>query len=329
LGDDDGWVRLYLAEDAPLLVQPSAQEELSALARQVRETLSDGGGLFFRQIFDRVAPPGDEALLEALWELVWAGRVTNDTLAPLRIRLWGGPRRPRSGALRSRRGLRLPTRQGPPAGAGRWSLAPQASEPTRARLAWAEQLLDRHGVLTRGAVEGEGIPGSYSAVYPVLKALEEAGRCRRGYFVEGLGAAQFALPGAVERLRSAEEESVGLVLAASDPANPFGAALPWPERGGDEPGHRPSRRAGAVVVLVGGEPALFLERGLKSALSLTTEPAALQAAATALVEAAREGRLGRFLLRRVDGEPAAGTPLGERMQSAGLQATWQGLRWRG
>jgi len=329
LGGDDGWVRLFLAEEAPLLVLPSAQVELSGLAGQVREALCDGGGLFFRQIFDRVAPPGDEALLEALWELVWAGLVTNDTMAPLRIRLWGAPRRSRSGALRSRRGLRLPTRQGPPAGVGRWSLAPPASEPTRARLAWAEQLLDRHGVLTRGAVEAEGIPGSFAGVYPVLKALEEAGRCRRGYFVEGLGAAQFALPGAVERLRSAEEARLGLVLAASDPANPYGAALPWPERGCGDLGHRPSRRAGAVVVLVGGEPALFLERGLKSGLSLTTEPTALQAAATALVGAARDGRLGRFILRRVDGDPAAGTPLGGRLQEAGFQETWQGLRWRG
>lgn len=329
LGDDDGWVRLYLADEASVLRQAAGEEELSALALQVRETLSDGGGLFFRQIFDRVAPPGDEALLEALWELVWAGQATNDTLAPLRIRLWGAPRRTRSGGLRSRRGLRLPTRQGPPAGAGRWSLAPQAGEPTRARLAWAEQLLDRHGVLTRGAVEAEGIPGGFAAVYPVLKALEEAGRCRRGYFVEGLGAAQFALPGAVERLRSAQEEPKALVLAASDPANPYGAALPWPERGAEDPGHRPSRRAGAVVVLVGGEPAIFLERGLKSALSLTAESSALQAGATALVGAAGEGRLGRFLLRRVDGQPAAGTPLGESLQSAGLQVTWQGLRWRG
>ncbi len=327
LGADDGWIRLYLAEEASLPASPAADPELSELACRVRELLSGGGGLFFRQIFDRVAPDGDQALLGALWELVWAGLVTNDTLAPLRIRMWGPPKRSRG--LRARRGPLLPTRQGPPAGAGRWSLVPQAAEPTAARLALAEQLLDRHGILTRSSVEGEGIPGGFSAVYPVLKALEETGRCRRGYFVEGLGGAQFALPGAVERLRAPLEEDEGLVLAAADPANPYGAALPWPEQEAAEPGHRPSRRSGAVVVLVRGVAALFLERGLKSALALTVEPEVLRVAALALAQAALEGRLGRFVLRRVDGQPAVGTPLGDLLKAVGFQETWQGLRWTG
>ncbi len=328
LGADDGWIRLYLADEAPLLLsRPEVEVQFSEVALRVRQALSGGGGLFFRQLFDRVAPANDEALLEALWELVWAGLLTNDTLTPLRIRLWGAPRRSRGANLRARRGPRLPTRQGPPAGAGRWSLLPEPAEPTQARLALAEQLLDRHGVLTRGAVEGEGVPGSFSAVYPVLKAMEEAGRCRRGYFVEGLGAAQFALPGAVDRLRSPEEDGAeALVLAASDPANPHGAALPWPERDACEPGHRPSRRAGAVVVLVSGEPTLFLERGLKSGLAFPCQPRALQATASALAAASREGRLGRFAIARVDGQPAASTPLGAALVEAGFQTTWQGLR---
>ena len=157
--------------------------------------------------------------------------------------------------------LPLPSRAaGPPAGAGRWSLLPVATpaadagpDATRRLHAVAEQLLDRHGVLTRGAVVAERVPGGFAGVYPVLKAMEEAGRCRRGYFVDGLGGAQFAVPGAVDRLRTLTEappQPLTQVLAAGDPANPYGAALPWPERAatadgrtGERPGHRPGRIA--------------------------------------------------------------------------------------
>lgn len=328
VGSDDGWLRLYLADDASGLVPVAEERDFSPEARAALEAVASGGALFFRQIHERVAaslrPLADPELLEALWELVWAGRVTNDTLAPLRVRLWGKPRR--TSPLRPRRGPRLPTRMGPPAGAGRWTLAPEAGDPTRNRLAVAEQLLDRHGVLTRGAVEGEGLPGGWGGLYPVLKAMEETGRCRRGYFVEGLGAAQFALPGAVDRLRSpGEAREAALVLAAGDPANPYGAALPWPDPA-EESSHRPARKAGALVLLREGEAVAWLERGGKTCLTFTRDGDALEAAAQALAEATRAGRLGRFHLHRVDGEPAASTPFGRALVAAGFRPAWPGLR---
>src|SRR6266508_1385618 len=233
IGSDDGWVGLYLAEGLPLLLPEPLPVELTPLAAAVREALAGRGAMFFRQLADAVggarftgappwgspdpsgpsgappwgspAPSGDSELLLAVWELVWAGMVTNDTLVPLRALVAGGSRpaaRPQSRRRYGRRGPPLPSRAGPPAGAGRWSLLPAAAaDPTRRLHAVAEQLLDRHGVLTRGAVMAERLPGGFAGVYPVLKAMEDAGRCRRGYFVDGLGGAQFAVPGAVDRLR--------------------------------------------------------------------------------------------------------------------------------
>ena len=220
-------------------------------------------------------------MLDALWDLVWAGEVTNDTFAPLRALRWkrsgSGPRRAGSGRGRL-------TALGPPEAAGRWSLVGAESGRATAteRLhAQSLALLDRHGVLTREAVATEGIEGGFAAVYPVLRAMEEAGRIRRGYFVDGLGAAQFALAGALDRLRAARDPAdpptTGAIhlLAAADPANPYGAALAWPRRG--ETDRRPLQRAaGAYVVLVDGVAALYLERGG------STHP-----------DAARRRRLGR------------------------------------
>ena len=241
LGSDDGWVGLYLAEGAPLLLPEPLPVELSPLATQVREALADRGAMFFRQLSDAVGPANDSELLLAVWELVWAGHATNDTLAPLRALVSGGSRpttRRRPPTRRyGRRGVPVSSRAGPPAAAGRWSLGPRRLRPTstatRRLHAVAEQLLDRHGVLTRGAVVAERIPGGFAGVYPVLKAMEDAGRCRRGYFVDGLGGAQFAVPGAVDRLRALTDPPSSpqtQVLAATDPANPYGAALAWPER---------------------------------------------------------------------------------------------------
>src|SRR6266487_4004450 len=267
LGSDDGWVSLYLADQAPLLLPEPLGVELSSLAVAVREALTGQGAMFFRQLSDAVGSPNDTELLLAIWELVWAGLVTNDTMAPLRGLLAGGVRSTNRTA-RSRRTGRprrpaLPSRLGPPAGAGRWSLAPRRSGDSTRRLhASAEQLLERHGVVTRGAVIAERASGGFAGVYPVLKAMEEAGRCRRGYFVDALGAAQFAVPGAVDRMRSLVDrgsvqsrgEPQTVVLAAADPANPYGAALSWPERSAtaadgapaaERPGHRPGRKAGA------------------------------------------------------------------------------------
>jgi ATP-dependent Lhr-like helicase len=205
IGSDDGWVALYLAERAPLLMPDPADLDLSDLARQLLELLEAHGALFFRQLVDRLesASVGDTDVLLALWELVWAGLVTNDTLAPLRALVSGGGGRTPTRPTRRRRGPAFPSRLGPPAGQGRWSLAPdRAGDATRRMHAATEQLLERYGVVTRGAVVAERLPGGFAGAYAVLKAMEDAGRCRRGYFVDGLGGAQFAVPGAVDRLRA-------------------------------------------------------------------------------------------------------------------------------
>jgi len=182
-------------------------------------------------------------------------------------------------------------------------------------------------VVTRGAATAERVPGGFAATYRVLAAFEEAGRARRGYFVEGLGAAQFAVPGAVDRLRDlvARPEPAAMVLAATDPANPYGAALPWPPRAG----HHPGRKAGALVVLVDGGLTLYVERGGKSLLSWNDDEATLQSAVDALALAAREGWLGRLTVERTDGDAALTSSLGKSLQRAGFQATPRGLRLRG
>jgi ATP-dependent Lhr-like helicase len=180
-------------------------------------------------------------------------------------------------------------------------------------------------------VTAERLAGGFAAVYPVLKALEEAGRCRRGYFVEGLGGAQFALPGAVDRMRTLARDDVdtsAVVLAATDPANPYGAALPWPERPEGDVGHRPGRKVGAVVVLVGGRLALYLERGGRTLLSFCEEDAMLRAAVAGLADAADRGMLGRLSLERADGGAVLDTPLAQALVAAGFRPTPRGLRAR-
>src|SRR5215213_2451905 len=343
LGSDDGWVGLYLAEAAPLLLPDPVPAELSPLAVKVRDALAERGAMFFRQLSDTVGEGNDSELLLAVWELVWAGHVTNDTLAPLRALVAGGSRPTRRrppGRRYGRRGVPTPARSGPPAAAGRWSLVPSAAagaDPTRRLHAVAEQLLDRHGVLTRGAVVAERIPGGFAGVYPVLKAMEDAGRCRRGYFVDGLGGAQFAVPGAVDRLRALIDPPSSpqtQVLAAADPANPYGAALAWPERtaadsSGERPGHRPGRKAGAVVILVDGDLVLYVERGGRTLLTFTDHPDRLARAADALALAARDGALGRLAVEKADGETVFDSPLARALTEAGFRPTARGLRLRG
>jgi ATP-dependent helicase Lhr and Lhr-like helicase len=351
LGSDDGWVSLYLADQAPLLLPEPPGVELSPLAVAVRDALTGQGAMFFRQLSDAVGSPNDTELLLAIWELVWAGLVTNDTMAPLRGLLAGGVRSANRTA-RSRRTGRprrpaLPSRLGPPAGAGRWSLAPRRSADSTRRLhASAEQLLERHGVVTRGAVIAERMSGGFAGVYPVLKAMEEAGRCRRGYFVDALGAAQFAVPGAVDRMRSLADrgsvhsrgEPQTVVLAAADPANPYGAALSWPERSAtaadgapaaERPGHRPGRKAGAVVILVDGELILYVERGGRTLLTFSDEPDRLRRAADALALAVRDGALGRLAVERADGGEVYSSPMARALTEAGFRPTARGLRLAG
>ena len=247
----------------------------------------------------------------------------------------------------------MPTRTGPPTVSGRWSLLPgrgvteaagDGTDQTVRAHALALTLLDRHGVLTRGAVAAERIVGGFAAVYPVLRAMEEAGQCRRGYFVEGLGGAQFALPGAVDRMRALAEPprpaawaaptsisaERAVVLAAADPAQPYGAALPWPERPGETASsHRPGRKAGALVVLVDGALVLYVERGGRTLLSWTDDPERLARSAKALAAAVRDGALGRLTVERADGERAGGdSPLTQALEAAGFRPTPRGLRLR-
>lgn len=214
---------------------------------------------------------------------------------------------------------------------------------TRRAHAAAETLLDRYGIVTRGSVITERTPGGFAAVYKVLSAFEESGRCRRGYFVAGLGAAQFALPGAVDRLRAMAELPTGgsvsgsrakeepaaraVVLAASDPANPYGAALPWPERE-NAGGHRPGRKAGALVMLVDGRLIVYVERGGRTVLSFTEDPELLQPAVDALALAIRDGHLGKLSVETADGEQVRHTAFGDALAKAGFHATPRGLRLR-
>jgi ATP-dependent Lhr-like helicase len=334
LGSDDGWVSLALAEDAAALRPEAPPVELSDAARAVEGALRDRGAMFFRHLVEVVDTPGETDTLLALWELVWAGRATNDTLAPLRALVGGGALRRRGGGRSMGRPRRrpVPTRLGPPSAAGRWSLVPTHSEsPTRRLHATVESLLRRHGLLTRGAVVSERVTGGFAGVYPVLKAFEEAGRCRRGYFVEGLGAAQFAMPGAVERVRLAAQPAEApqtVVLAASDPANPYGAALPWPGRDAEHPGHRPGRKAGAVVVLVDGELVIYVERGGRTLLTYSEEPGRLRPAIDAMALAVREGLLGKLTVERADGEAVFDTPVARALAEAGFRPSTRGLRLR-
>ncbi|WP_338046663.1 DEAD/DEAH box helicase [Polyangium spumosum] len=340
VGDASGRIALYLSQAYPYLAPPPGEAE-GALAARVRETLARRGAVFFHDLLRETGGFGHD-VLAALWELVWAGEVTNDTLAPLRSL---GREEKRGGRRHtSRGGLFGARRAGPPGSEGRWSLLPAASEKgpseTERRAALARILLDRHGVVTREAAHAEGLVGGFSAVYDVLRAMEEAGRVRRGYFVAGLGAAQFALPGADDRLRSfrepsAEAEARVLVLSAADPANPYGASVRWPgddaePESGQRGASRPKRAAGARVILHDGRLLAWMgksERGLLTFLP-RDEPersAEARALARALVELVDGGRARVVLIATVDGEPTARSPLADALKEAGFVATSQGF----
>jgi ATP-dependent helicase Lhr and Lhr-like helicase len=381
----DGWLVLAPAHTAPMLLPPPSEITMTPLHEAVLCVLDGGGGLFFRMLADRAGrllpeadwrSASDVAVAAAVWDLVWAGRLTNDTLAPLRTVLGTG--RPVVGVSRARagdaatgrplgrgRGPRagravMPSRTGPPTVTGRWALVPEGERDRTRRLhALARTLLERHGILTKGTVVAERVAGGFGALYPVLRAMEDAGHCRRGYFVEGLGGAQFAVAGAVDRMRAmgadltAPDRAPGrsgepggsqgiapsrpggtagtvTVLAAADPANPYGSALPWPARPGEVPGaHRPGRKAGALVVLSGGHLVLYVERGGKTLLSWTGDPVVLAAAAAGLAGAVRAGALGRLTVERADGSGVYESPLAQALADAGFRPTPRGLRLRG
>jgi ATP-dependent Lhr-like helicase len=396
LGRSDGRVALYFREDVGLLGPPPRRgepplgeppPEQGGRAR-VRARLKNGP-CFFTDLLAELDLPAQE-LSEALWDLVWAGEVTNDAFAPLRAPLLGSTsqatrRGPPSGGVPTipparppqpsvgRSSVAMPHRGGRFAGRGalgrgarrvahppgRWSLTESLfgrDEPSSARLrAISELLLERYGILTRELVRAEGVVGGFAALYPELCRLETLGAVRRGYFVEGLGGAQFALPGAVERLRGdrrpaspGEREPIGatgpmagqagstLVLCATDPAQPYGAALPWPRQRTFTSGERPrstesrarpspARAPGASVVLVDAQPVLYLERGGRSlrVLAETGPPASVacvERALVALAEHARAGRLAtRIALERVDGEPVLGSRWEAALELAGFR----------
>ena len=331
LGRDDG--RVALIRPGRELLRPSGptadggDRPSGERHDRIREHLARRGASFYREIHAAAGGGPDREVLDSLWDLVWAGEVTNDTFAPLRALRWKRPARDAR-----RRPGRL-TSLGPPEAAGRWSLVEAApGTPTERLHATALTLLDRYGVVTREAVASEGIEGGFSAVYPILRALEEAGRIRRGYFIDGLGAAQFALAGAIERLRSVRDpdrDAIGRhvhVLAAADPANPYGAAIPWPRRGEDD--RRPLQRAaGAFVVLVDGVATLYVDRGGGSLQTLpaSDDPEVGHAAALALGALVADGRAREVVITRVDGEPVAGAPFRDQLIAAGFAPGYRGL----
>ncbi len=341
-----GRVALYFRDDAAAIGPPSQRGSgdlpASSEHEQIRARLTRGPA-FFTDLLAELDGSA-EALREALWDLVWAGEVTNDAWAPLRAprlalaRAEGAGRQPPAGrrAGRSRFAARRST------GAqsqvqGRWSLTQavfggelDASDAPERRRTVAELLLERYGIVTREQVLAEGIKGGFAMLYDTFARLETLGICRRGYFIEGMGGAQFALPGAVERLRAAPlrggDGPTTLVLAAADPAQPYGAALPWPKREGSE--RRPSRVAGAYVVMVDQEPALYVERGGRGLITLAephsqppvpgrTEP--VEVALAALADAVRTGRVGKLALERIDGEPAISSAFVRALTELGFQ----------
>ncbi|MEP6751661.1 MAG: DEAD/DEAH box helicase [Candidatus Dormiibacterota bacterium] len=311
LGATDGKVALYLRGDAPRLAPEPVEPPSDEMHNRLREHLRARGASFFRDIYGACGGGDEEAMLDALWDLVWSGEVTNDTFAPLRL-LGPVTRRPA-------RGPRLP-RLTQPRASGRWSLVAEmtggGASPTERMHAQAGVLLQRHGVLTREAVVAEGWPGGFAGLYPVLRAMEESGRIRRGYFVEGLGGSQFALPGAVDRLRALREPNQSVIaLAATDPANPYGAILPWPK--GDR---RMARAAGAYCVLDAGELVLYLERGGRS---LSTNGEVRPEHVRALMGVAIVA--GKVEVQRVDGIGVMESPLAEVLRESGFASTHRGL----
>lgn len=369
LPGNDGWVSLHLADSAELTLNPAVEfEPGDAQLRLLDHLRNNGGGYFFRQLTEIAggmdSVMSDQDVVSALWDLAWAGRVTGDTFAPVRALIAGGhtahrqvARAPRARAPRLSRlgrahgtglmgspgltGGRYGSATGsvpaPPLAAGRWSALPAPElDPTIHARATAELLLDRYGVVTRGSVMAENILGGFGLMYKVLARLEEAGRCRRGYFIEHLGAAQFAVPATVDRLRSYAEDTelhkpdpVALALAATDPANPYGAALPWPALNVEAgTGHRPGRKAGALVVLVDGALVLYVERGGKTLLAFSEDTEILAAAGASLAGVVTRGAVDKLIMEKVNGHGILDTPIAAALAQAGAYSTPRGLRIR-
>jgi ATP-dependent Lhr-like helicase len=315
LGSRDGRISLYRRERAAALCDPPpAPPDLSRHAAAIVDHLDRRGACFLAELATAAPDASLGDLLDALRELSFAGIVTNDTFAALR-------------ALLARRREPRPSRRAktPPIALGRWSLVahllrdpPPATERAVAR---ASMLLDRYGVVSREAVTAEALPGGMAALYPVYRAMEEAGRVRRGHFALGLTGAQFASPGAVDRLREARRDGEDvLVLSAVDPANPYGALLPWPD-GAD--GASPLRAAGARVVLVDGDLALYLDRSQRRLLTFVKEK--IEPAAAALAGLFRDRRQGALRIERIDDGEARRSPHAPALLAAGFRADYRAL----
>ena len=344
LGGNDGRIRLFFADQLATLLPAleTAEAPQGAVHDHIRAALAERGASFWGQLRTAVRGATDAELLAALWDLVWAGEVTNDSLTPLRAVLHGArsgtaarqlpttpnARRAAARLVRPRhvRG-RASNRVGPPAAQGRWSLVAQlidrTASQTEAVHALAVQLIERHGVLTREAVLAEGVRGGFSGVYGVLKALEERGTVRRGYFVDGLGAAQFAVPGAIDRLRACKDPylvvepgdtPVVLALAATDPAQPFGATLDWPKTAG-----RPTRSAGAITFILRGHAVGWFDVRSRHLVTFerTLEPEWFVALVEALSNLAKDGRTKSVEIRKINGA-SYDDPLPEVVQIAAM-----------
>lgn len=341
----DGWIALHPIDAVPLtLALPDDPEPPTELEQRILDALGAGGAFFAGQLAGMTSALSEQAVVEALWNLTWTGRVTNDTFAPVRGLLAGGSQAHRTTRRTPRarmfRGTSIaatvtapraaPPR--PPLVGGRWSLLPQPSADAALRAAAsASLLLERYGVVTRGAVQAEGVPGGFAQTYRVLAGFEDAGHCRRGYFIEKLGAAQFAASATVDRLReyAALPDPAPLravTLAATDPANPYGAALAWPAL--EAVAHRPGRKAGGLVTLVDGALVLYLERGGRSALVFSDDDDVLASAAASLVDTARRRHLDTLTVEQVSGAFVYGTPAGRALQTAGFVESSRGLTLR-
>lgn len=340
LPGQDGWVSL-VPQGATLLPSAAATEfQPDEVQQFILQTVGSAGAWLYTDIEAACRDHGfsvtAKALDAAIWDLVWAGQLTNNSMAALRAYISGSTKtaRPRLGT--SSRGLiRAAT---PQRLSGRWlSSAGFHRDDIRTRATTAEQLLHRHAVVTGGAVTTERISGGWSQTFAVLSALEERGRAQRGYVIEGLGGAQFSTAAAIDSVREYAREGVesrSFVLAATDPANPFGAALPWPRHPHLASGHRPGRKVGAFVVLVDGSLALYLERGGKTLLCFSGDDETVRQAATVLVAASQLRVVPAMCIEAVDGASVAGVTSGRSAQialaleSAGFTRSPRGLRAR-
>ncbi|MFC8320532.1 helicase-related protein, partial [Gordonia sp. NPDC057248] len=355
IGNSDGWVALHPADVAVLTLPDADEIDTTPVHDGVTAALEPGGALRFPQIAADIStgtttPAAD--IESALWDLVWAGRVSNDSFAPVRALLQPrrSPSAPRSAPAHRARGRAPRLRAGrlsaryltehsvappvSPTASGRWfALDHPSTEPTIATQGLCDQLLTRYGVITRGSVVSEEVTGGFARVYKALTVFEDNGHVRRGYYVDGLGGAQFASPATVDELRrhalpdrKAPREAT--VLAATDPANPYGAALEWPASRDTEAGHRPGRKPGALVVIVDGDVVCFVERGGKTLLTFSDSIPRLESAAGALVALVRRGRIARLTIDHIDSEPVRATDFGKVLVEAGFSTTPRGIRLR-